>query len=333
MMVSVIFTTYWLELLATATIIPIFVAAIILMFGRFFDSKQLEQAAKTELVFAGSTVVLVLALIIILPIADSILLDVANSLYNDVSLASGTPAFSPAGSTTLIDYTFLFMKPYTDCMGTLLNALYYFSTFFEMSSTTYIEVFMSEVSSGFVYKIITERIINVTNILSFYYYIYFLMFNILSFMKLTAIYLFLPIGVILRAFPPFRGAGAYIIAFSIGIYFIFPMSYIMAVAVNYQYTYSATFCAIDADTSEQPPAGSMFSPSNQKESESWIKRHISQVSSSLDKIQLDIFKKLTISLCLVPLMAMVITLTFILSSTSLFGGNIPEVGRGLVKLI
>lgn len=344
-MASVIFTLDWLEILAAATLIPVFVAAIVLMMGRFFDSKQLEQAAKTELVFAGSTVVLVLALIILLPLADSILLDIAGALYYDISGAS-----APASVTSLIDYTFMFMKPYTVCMQNLLNSLYYFSIYFEMSSTTYIEVFMSEVASGFVYKVITERILNVTNILTFYFYIYFLMFHVLSFLKYTAIYLFLPIGVILRAFPPFRGAGAYIIAFSIGIYFVFPMSYIMAVAVNYQYTFDATgsswltggkelentilsSCKIDADTNEPPPAGSMFSSSNQKQSESWITRHLSQISGSLDQIQLDIMKKLTVNMCLVPLMAMVITISFVLSSTSLFGGNIPEVGRGLVKLI
>ena len=31
--------------------------------------------------------------------------------------------------------------------------------------------------------------------------------------------------------------------------------------------------------------------------------------------------------------AMVITMSFILASTNLFGANLPEVGRGFVKLI
>jgi hypothetical protein len=33
------------------------------------------------------------------------------------------------------------------------------------------------------------------------------------------------------------------------------------------------------------------------------------------------------------MIALVILMTFVLNATNLFGGNIPEIGRGLVKLI
>ena len=39
------------------------------------------------------------------------------------------------------------------------------------------------------------------------------------------------------------------------------------------------------------------------------------------------------AICVFPIIALVILLTFVLNTTNLFGGNIPEIGRGLVKLI
>ena len=47
----------------------------------------------------------------------------------------------------------------------------------------------------------------------------------------------------------------------------------------------------------------------------------------------NLFKRLINSICVVPIVALVVTMTFILNGTNLFGGNIPEIGRGLVKLI
>jgi len=44
-------------------------------------------------------------------------------------------------------------------------------------------------------------------------------------------------------------------------------------------------------------------------------------------------RRLINSVCIVPIVALVVTMTFILNGTNLFGGNIPEIGRGLVKLI
>jgi hypothetical protein len=44
-------------------------------------------------------------------------------------------------------------------------------------------------------------------------------------------------------------------------------------------------------------------------------------------------RHLVSAICIFPLIAFVILLTFVLNTTNLFGGNIPEIGRGLVKLI
>ena len=51
-------------------------------------------------------------------------------------------------------------------------------------------------------------------------------------------------------------------------------------------------------------------------------------------IEMDSFtRQIVYSVCVFPLIAFTILLTFVLNATTLFGGNIPEIGRGLVKLI
>jgi hypothetical protein len=311
---------------ALATAVPIAVAAILLMLARFFDNKQLEQAGKTELVFAGSTVFLVLALVALVPLVCSLTTEVGNDILRS---ATGNQNIQYQDT---IDMTLGVIKPHLECMVTAMGTLYYASTFFEMSSTTYIEVFMSEVSSGFIYKMFTERIINTANMLTFYSYIYYLMVHILNFVKATALTLFLPLGILLRAFPPTRGAGAYVLAFALGIYFVFPLSYIMMNLIPYQYTSSAGCGFSSMSEEEVPNSANALDPNRVKESESWVQRKLDFMSGFLDETA-GYLKQLTIVMCLTPVMAMTITLSFVLSSTSLFGGNIPEVGRGLVKLI
>ncbi len=52
----------------------------------------------------------------------------------------------------------------------------------------------------------------------------------LTFVSVTMMYYFLPVGVILRTFSPTRRVGAFMMALSIGFYFVFPLTYIFNAA-------------------------------------------------------------------------------------------------------
>lgn len=316
----------WGPAVLAAAMLPALIAAMMIMISRFLDAKHLEQAAKTELVYAGSTVFLAICLVVFVSLAQTAFLEAGNNI---VYGSTG----QQINATDLIDLVKAYMYPRMDCMKDMLNVLYHMAIVFEMTATTYIEVFMSEVSSGFVYKLFTERINNTTSSITFYMYIYYLMVHILNFLKYTALSMFLPIGILLRAFPPTRGAGAYIIAFSLGVYFIFPISYLMMNFLPADYAGNNCVTIPDTMLEGMPSSAGLSDQEKPKEAESWAKRNTDSAQNILDKMELGILKQLTINLCLTPLMALVITLSFVLSATSLFGGNIPEVGRGLVKLI
>lgn len=52
--------------------------------------------------------------------------------------------------------------------------------------------------------------------------------NLLTFIKSTMMFYFLPAGVILRTFNPTRSIGAFLMALAIGLYFVFPLTYVLA---------------------------------------------------------------------------------------------------------
>ncbi len=52
--------------------------------------------------------------------------------------------------------------------------------------------------------------------------------NLLTFIQSTMMFYFLPAGVILRSFNPTRSIGAFLMALAIGLYFVFPLTYVLA---------------------------------------------------------------------------------------------------------
>ncbi|GEM_PF-2024309 len=52
--------------------------------------------------------------------------------------------------------------------------------------------------------------------------------NLLTFIQSTMMFYFLPAGIILRSFNPTRSIGAFLMALAIGLYFVFPLTYVLA---------------------------------------------------------------------------------------------------------
>ncbi len=361
----------WNTISIAAASISVLGAIILIMLSRLFSMKNLEQVGKTELVYAGSTVVIVMLIVSIINFGEPLLAQntplfadghgtsVAKSLYMvaysiPLDRAPYSIAFDVNGHSvrpnTLIDWMELYMETPVGCVQNFMTVLYTMSIPVEAISSIFMEVFMSEHASGFGIKWISERIINAATSLSFYTYAFYLLEHTLDFIKYYAGFFF-SIGVALRAFPPSRGAGAYIMALSFGLYFIFPLSYVLVATVSLPHAQSMISvpnnnpsisipsghlgytCLLPPAPDqvnyacEAPTVGSAFDlPS----------RYAAVADNLSDILQfklLDFSRHLASAICISPLVSFVILMTFVLNTTSLFGGSIPEVGRGLVKLI
>src|SRR4030095_2980728 len=196
---------------------------------------------------------------------------------------------------------------------------------------------MSEHASGFGVKWIAERISNATQQTTLFMYMYYLLVNILNFIKFYAGFFF-SIGVAMRAFPPTRGAGAYLMALSFGLYFVFPLSYILIATFALPHAQS-NIVTFTATTAGGPGYACSLPDVPDMRMYACGAADVGRVLEWRDLIlsnQDDLSTMLSVRIAdyrLQLLIGMVLLLTFVLNATNLFGGNIPEVGRGLVKLI
>lgn len=164
----------------------------------------------------------------------------------------------------------------------------------------------------------------------------------------------------MRAFPPTRGAGAYVMALMIGLYFIFPLSYILMMTISAPHVQAQIIVpqnqVAPGGSCAQPPGASgnfryvcamprvtdphdtgLACQSLSTRSAFTIWHRIAALSDALFTLFTftlnELFNHLANAVCIFPSIAVLVTLTVVLNTTGLFGGNIPEIGRGLIKLI
>ena len=79
----------------------------------------------------------------------------------------------------------------------------------------------------------------------------------------------------------------------------------------------------------------MCNPSNPGQAEKivmWASSQQKEAQGFFEEMR-DALAGAMVNLLCMPFIAMVITMSFILASTNMLGANLPEVGRGFVKLI
>lgn len=358
----------WVALSAIAAALSVVIAAALIIFSRMFSLKNLEQVAKTEFVFAVSTVVIVIIVAALINAAEPEIVKGAKCIYLGTFGCSCENADSMVffqQTKTLADFVDLYMQSPKKCAEQSMDLLYMLAIPVDAAASVYTEIFMSEISSGFGLKPLSERIKNTSQMLTFYLYVYYILMYTFQFIKFFAGFFF-SIGVIMRAFPT-RGAGAYMMAAAVGFYFVFPLSYLIFTTISLPSSWQTTSLTwTNAHTTGDPlpcqetQINSHFeelcgAPELSKSLEKdlnyegcgtggirWIKTMVGVVKANQNLLQTWFTSQTGITglldnminiVCIAPIVAMVITMTFILNTTNLFGGNIPEIGRGLVKLI
>ena len=160
----------------------------------------------------------------------------------------------------------------------------------------------------------------------------YVQFYILQFSQFTMLQIFLPIGLILRAFPVTRGAGGLVTAFALGFAFIFPICYVLIVAMmpNAGAACSQiTLINSQASSADAPclnNAGSQMVEYYKLKSE---KGRMGGITGFLGETVNVFF----LQSMFYPLVALIITFTFIRQTGSLMGADLAEIGRGLLKII
>ncbi|MEW6748683.1 MAG: hypothetical protein AB1295_03170 [Candidatus Micrarchaeota archaeon] len=339
----------WQTISIGAAAIAVLGSAGLIMLSRIFSLKNLEQIAKTEFVYAASTVLIVIMTMGLIQVVEPKLGLLAQvlylSAYSQTAGIMGTLTVDGQPVVTLIDWMKLYMSTPTRCVQQFMDVLYALAVPIGAITSIYMEIFMSEHASGFGMKWVEERIMNATQSFAFFVYISYLLAHVMNFVKYYSGFFF-SLGVALRSFPPTRGAGAYVMALSFGLYFVFPLTYIMIATLGLPNVQSnlLTFdpnaaggpeyiCALPQPVDLTPWQCGMADAGKITGYFGLVKSNMLDIDSMVNVKMIDFEKYLINSICIFPFVAFVILLTFVLNTTTLFGGNIPEIGRGLVKLI
>ncbi len=363
----------WESIAIAIATLNVLLASLAIMFSRILGLKQLEQTAKNEFSVAISTVLIVFVAVSVINFVEPLIADggrlvdisLAKALYY-VSYGCRPDPGAVFPFNTLADWAMLYPINQIECGFDVFKILDYIYRLLVVPSSLSYEFFMSETASGASgFKYILDRAASLADAIIFYTIINYVILTLLQFIKYFGGYFF-ALGVLLRGSAETRGGGAYLMAFSLGMYFIFPLSYLLISALAQPYLTSGIYsCEIRGSTQITGISQGLFTCTLPKPTTPQIKqtnnlyltvikakREEGKVMSNLQQLSKNIptitndqqigilaiedlkyVYYIATSVCLAPLVAMVITITFILNSTGIFGGNIPEVGRGLVKLI
>lgn len=217
----------WLSIASIVILICFLANTILFMLGKAFELDNIKKFAISEFFQTTAT-----ALMIVFFLSG---ITAAFDLIQKYFLPSGSSVSCNGNIIGIWDNN---SGPFTIIKCKISE---YLSTAYSLFNATYIANIDKEVegsqcygTSGFTeckiwnsdlyrevetYHYIANRLTNVSiSLVAQYFFIDYLQNNLLSF--------FLPVGLLLRLFPPLRGIGSLFIAIVIGFYFIFPLTYL-----------------------------------------------------------------------------------------------------------
>jgi hypothetical protein len=152
----------------------------------------------------------------------------------------------------------------------------------------------------------------------------------LKFIETSMFTLFLPVGIILRAFPPTRGAGAVMMALAIGFYMVYPLTYTLlyvgtpptlgdcSLTVNETASFKTNTCPLAAGSAASTIGSAQTTASS-------LEVVMPELESRTTSIKYVSYVYLLISLG--------VTFIFIRSASGILGADISEVGRSMFRMM
>jgi hypothetical protein len=222
------------------------VAGISLGMGYAINKRSLKEFGKEEIYQSIINGVLVGSMLLLFSQGG-----IVNSMINQITLYNSTSiscqAYMSNNAALCLAYDYLAGSGYT-YMGTfhpsilsstttLMAELLGLNTILGVIGSININLVVVSISLGSVVNPITSQIMYFVRILTTISMGALVQSSILIFVSLTATTIILPAGLILRSFYPTRKVGGFLIALSIGLYIVLPLSYVMdAMIANSYYT-------------------------------------------------------------------------------------------------
>ena len=322
----------WTITAGSVALISFFIVVVVQMISKAFSFQSGEIWAKSEYMQVAVSFLIIFfaaALQTAGFYAAGQITNMVASASGNVDLVNSIPGSN--GDPTIIGKAYI--GKVVECETAIYRAVYWRNMWVEAVSRISFDVMHAEPVAGLYaltgYVSLFHYIMNNMVYLALYNYI---QYNLLIFSQYTMLSIFLPIGLVLRAFAPTRGAGGFVTAFSLGFAFVFPVTYVMIVALMPN---AGHYCT-QISTQTSPPFGQK-NPCFDSVGSSLAGYFVVQgMTGDLTKIVGSITS--TINLLFLqgifyPLASLIITFSFIRQTGNLFGADLAEIGRGLIKII
>ena len=326
----------WVELSVIVGLVSLFITVLVDMFSRAFGLQSASMWAKSEYAQVGVTFLIIMMADAIHVVGNEVVAEVATSvaeksgniyLYN-LALANHNAEYA----ANIIAKKYI--EQIIECESTIYFWVYWLNIFVEAFSKISFDVAHHEaIGAGIALTGWTTLFHYILNNIVYLVLFHYIQYDILLLSQYSMLQVFLPLGLVMRAFPLTRGAGGFVLAFALGFAFVFPMTYVMIIAMMPS---AEAYCSQIEPLFQDSPfgtddpcfnnAGSVMGYYYQvKNSESWISQVINHPQNTLSLLFLQAI--------FYPLASLIITISFIRQTGSLFGADLAEIGRGLIKLI
>jgi len=323
----------WGVISITIALMSLFITVLLQMVAKAFSLQSLNMWVRAEYAQVAVSFLIIFFALAMLTAGNQ----VAGDITYDVTRASGNIPLNQAAANNLRDPSRIgqaYLDKLTACESTMYYTIFtlnFFTEFFSGMKLNSLGV--EDIGGGYAF----------TGAVSLYHYlannlVYLALFNyiqyyVLQFSQYVMLPIFLPIGLILRAFPITRGAGGLITSIALGFAFVYPISYVLIVAMMPN---AGAICSqIDLTKAEVQAThsdpclnnrGAQAEKYYQLKSESGRAHGI----ATFFEESLNIF---FLQSLIYPFVVLIMTFTFIRQTSSLFGADLAEIGRGLMKII
>jgi len=321
----------WAGIAVMAVIVSFSLIALAYMLAKLLNSEGLMRWARQEIYHALANAVLVAGLIGLV----TLIVGPATAAGTGLMTQIGANIASQLGITTPVDNPFYLANFFIDeslqCLRTWWRRVFITNLLLEPLEKFSVGIDGMDAVGGslFLHPLITGMYMVAHNT-TFIMLANFFMRTLLVFSYQTMFPIFLPLGIILRTFPFTRGLGGLLIASALGLYIVFPVSLSMGFMLTRSMVSSGeciatpeTLTAAGVEISD--PASFFFHKAR-------MDREVGGVVSLLD-LWGNVLPFFIVRSFFMPLVAGTATFTFIRASSTFFGADIAELGRGLFKLI
>lgn len=326
----------WETICAMIGLVSLFIIILLDMLSRAFSLQSVQMWVKAEYAQVAVTFLLIVFASGMASVGAAMMANIAMQ----VGGASGNleftdPSYIPNRNTPT-DIAKGYIDTVVACEANIYKVIYWINIFFEAFSKISFDVAHVEaIGAGIALTGFVTLFHYIMNNIVYLVLFHYIQYNTLLLSQYAMLPIFFPIGLALRAFSLTRGAGGFVVAFSLGFAFVFPMAYVMIVAMmpstglmctQVNVTNHPEMAPFDANQACFNNAGGIISAYYQ------VKSAEEQTQGIASYVK-DMIGLLFLQALFYPLAALIITLTFIRQTGNLFGADLAEIGRGLIKLI